>query len=104
MSTSSNAAAEAQVAAEAWEEAALIERLLCIWCTDYAGRGEEWEAHLALAAEYVGRVPAGDVTYQIASEQAHRLTVSSGTRKTYSPSPRICSPPQTTPVSRRAKR
>jgi class 3 adenylate cyclase len=71
-----DAAAEAQVAAEAWEEAALIERMLCIWCTDYAGRGEEWEAHLALAAEYVGRVPAGDVTYQIASEQAHRLTVS----------------------------
>jgi class 3 adenylate cyclase len=69
------AAADVQVNAEDWEAAAEAELLLARWC-QYAGKGDEQDAHLAQGAEYASRVPPGEVMCMIANFQALKLLVS----------------------------
>ncbi len=69
-------AVEAQVAAEAWEQAAMAERLLGAWLEDAEHRGDEADVHFALAAEYVSRIPPCDTMFYIAGTQAYRLGIS----------------------------
>ena len=70
------AAVEAQVLAEAWESAAMAERVLSVWYQEQAARGDESSLHLAQAADYAARVPPGDAMCRIAADQAFDLIIS----------------------------
>ena len=69
-------ALRAQVAVEAWEPAAQVERMIGRWYQDSGGSGEEADAHLAQGAEYAGRVAPTDTMCMIGYDQAFRLVVS----------------------------
>ena len=69
-------ALRAQVAVEAWEPAAQVERMIGRWYQDSGGTGEEADAHLAQGAEYAGRVAPTDTMCMIGYDQAFRLVVS----------------------------
>ena len=62
-----HAAAQAQIAAETWEPAAMAERMLSAWYDDHEARGAEAATHLANAIRYASRVPPSDATCRIAA-------------------------------------
>ena len=70
------AAVDAQVLAEDWESAAMVERLLSVWYEEREARGDEATIHLARGAEYAARCPPGDAMFQIAADQAFNLVTS----------------------------
>ena len=70
----SGAAAE-QVDAGDWKAAAEAELMLANWLVNYTDRGDQVDAHLALAAEYAGRLPPTEVMCQVAATQAFRLII-----------------------------
>jgi hypothetical protein len=71
------AARDAQLAVEAWEEAARVELLIGVWYTGHEGSAEQVDGHLARAAELVARVPPCEVTFLIAERKAYRMFVAS---------------------------
>ena len=75
------AAADAQVAAEAWEAAAMIERLRSVWYEEREAAGDKSRDHLELAATYAARVPPGEAMCRIASDRAFNLIVSGHARE-----------------------
>jgi class 3 adenylate cyclase len=69
-------AVDAQVSAEAWESAAMAERMLSVWYDEHEARGDESRIHLARAAQYAARIPPSYAMCRIAADQAYNLIVS----------------------------
>jgi class 3 adenylate cyclase len=67
-------AIDVQIAVDAWEAAAQVERMLGRWYQD-AGSREEADAYLARAASHAARVAPSDTMCMIAYDQAFAMTV-----------------------------
>jgi class 3 adenylate cyclase len=70
------AAVQAQIAVEAWEAAAQVERMLSGWYADHAAARDEVDAHLARGADYAARVRPSTTSCYIAAAQAFQLYLS----------------------------
>ena len=71
------AARDAHLDIEAWEQAARAELLISDWYAYQEGSAEQADGHLARAAELVARVPPCEVTFLTANTKAYRMVAAS---------------------------